>query len=311
MVLLAISVCTGQESRPLLIIYTPKAPSFGAKLQSLLEADGRMDAEIHVLGTPEVFNLMMHYPGVKAAVVALNTDVNHDIGLTLERFFSRGGGLVGLGFAGAEQATGPASERVFPIFGNRYESGEFDRVARTFKLTHLKEEEDEISEGVADFTVFDGKLILSADPFTKEYVPRAPESGEYKVLFRDSTMGAPSLVKYVEKGTSVTFASFAGEDGEGGYGYFGRYADTIEFRTLFTNAVYWVWSNEHKYDDAMEHAAGYQQRQDEIEDIRERAEDARQKEDTSRLLQIVLTVCLAAIGLLAVYWITFLKAPKT
>ena len=311
-ILLAIPASSGQEQqKPLIIIYSPKVPNFGQELQRQIEEDGRVDAEIIILESPEFFNLMMHYPRVKVAIVVLNQNLNQDIGLTLDRFFYKGGGLVGLGFAGSGPATGPASEKVFPVFATSYISGEFDRATRSFLITHIKEDDDEISQGVSDFMVSDSKLVLSCDPASKEYVPKTPKTGEYKVLFRENKTGAPSVIKYRKEGASVIFSCFAGDDQESGAGYFGRFTGTTEFRELFTNAVYWVWANEEKYDESMSMAAGYKGRQDEIQEIREKAEKRDQEEANAWMLQMVLTLSLSAVAIFGVYWFTFVKSPKS
>jgi len=294
---------------PMVIVYTPTAPDYGEYLGSLIEGDGRFDAEILVLTDSRDFNLMMHHPRVKAAVVGLNSDGNQNIGITLEWFFRKGGGMVGLGFAGSGLATGMASEVVFPIFANAYQNGEFDRDSRAFKLTHLKREEDVISEGLGDFTVSDAKLVLSVDPSSKEFVAREPTSGDYRVLYVDSLVGAPTVVKFQDGGVSVTFAGYAAVDSAGSFGYYGKFADSPEFRALFRNALHWVWTNERKYAESMEFAGGYAVRRQEDEDLRKQAEERERKASTARLIQMMLTISVAGAAVLGIYWVTFVRAP--
>jgi hypothetical protein len=176
-------------------------------------------------------------------------------------------------------------------------------------MTHIKELEDEISDGLGDFTVRDHKLLLSFNKTARTYLPRFPEAGDYRILYREEQTGAPSLVKYENGGVSVAFASFGGDDFERGFAYYGHYADTNEFRTLFTNAVYWVWTNEGKYDLHHNRALSfYEDRREDIMRVRTEAEDTETRTRNNRNLRIVLTLALAAVACIGTYWATF-KVP--
>ncbi len=303
-------VRAGSESAPVILIYSPGAPLYAQELGRLIEEDGRIEADIRIVHSSDVFSVMLHYPTVKLAIVALYVSANQNIGSALDRFFSRGGALIGLGFAGSVQATGRAAETVFPIFGNHYIAGVFDTASRSFRMSHLKVQEDEISDGLGNFTVPDQKLVLSVDPVTKAYLPRTPPEGEYKVLYRELSSGAPSVVRYHNRGASVTFACFAGDDTEKGFSYFGRFTSTPEFRTLFTNAVYWAWNNEKRYEAAMSWSSGHAQRLREIEDAAERARERRRRREYGRILQVALTAILSAAAAIGVYWATFVKTQR-
>jgi len=235
----------------------------------------------------------------------VGSSVNQKVGLALERFFSQGGGLIGLGFAGSSEATGRCSVAVFPIFGTSYINGKFDPRSRCFLITHEKVEEDEVSEGVDTFTAEDSKLVLSTDVTKKHYLPRQPEEGTYKILFKDAETGAPTVVKYQNGGCSVTFASFVGEDQEGSFGYFGRFTETKEFSTLLRNAVYWVWTNEKRYDGLVSWIQGYSDRRMEQDEMRQQAEERERREQQAWVLRSILVSALAAAGVALVFRATF------
>jgi len=228
-ILLTVGPCLAVTQRPTILVFSPGSPGYATELGRIIKEDERIDADVKVVDSAEIFELMLFYPNVKLAVVAVGSSVNQKVGLALERFFSQGGGLIGLGFAGSSEATGRCSEAVFPIFGTSYINGKFDPRSRCFLITHEKVEEDEVSEGVDTFTAEDSKLVLSTDVTKKHYLPRQPEEGTYKILFKDAETGAPTVVKYQNGGCSVTFASFVGEDQEGSFGYFGRFTETKEF----------------------------------------------------------------------------------
>jgi len=303
--LLTVGACLAVSQRPTILIFSPGSPGYARELGRIIKEDRRMDADVEVVDSPEIFELMLFYPDVKLAVVALGSSVNQKVGLALERFFSQGGGLVGLGFAGCAEATGRCSETVFPIFGTSYVNGKFEPKSRCFLITHEKVEEDDVSEGVGTFTAEDSKLILSTDVTRKQYVPRHPEEGTYKILFRDVETGAPTVVKYQNGGCSVTFASFVGEDQEGSIGYFGRFTQTEEFSTLFRNAVYWVWTNEKRYDALVSWTQDYRDRTIEQDRVRQEAEERERRERQAWVVRSILVSALAAAGVALVFWATF------
>ncbi len=304
-IVLIAGTCLAMATKPMILVFSPDSPGYATELGRIVREDDRIDADVKVLDSSEIFELMLFYPNVKLAVVALGSSVNQKVGLALERFFSQGGGLVGLGFAGCAETTGKCSETVFPIFGTSYINGKFDPRSRCFLITHEKVEEDEISGGVDTFTAEDSKLILSTDVTKKHYLPRQPEKGTYKVLFRDAETGAPTVVKYQNGGCSVTFASFVGEDQEGSFGYFGRFTKTKEFSTLFRNAVYWVWTNEKRYDALVSWIQGYSDRRMEQDEMRQQAEERERREQQEWVLRSILVSALAAAGVALVFRATF------
>lgn len=308
--LLSLQSCFSQV-QPIVLIYSPGAPDYGHELEQLIVEDTGVDADILVLEDPDLLKMLIHFPNIKAVVVPLAVASNEGIGPSLEWFFSEGGGLIGMGFAGYKLTTGNASETVFPLFGNSYKSGKYDTKTKTFTMTHLKEEEDEISEGVSDFTLSAQKLFLSMDPHTGKYLPRFPDQGEYKVLFREEGTGAPSMIKSENKGVSITFACFGGDDFERGVNYFGRFTNTTEFRKLFTNSFNWIWANENKYEAAISEAKDYfERREQEILEYRDAADKIRMKVNNARLIRTVLTITFAAGAITCVYWITFVRGQS-
>ncbi len=95
------------------------------------------------------------------------------------------------------------------------------------------------------------------------------------------------------------------------FSYFGRFTSTPEFKTLFTNAVYWAWNNERRHEAAPSWDFGYDLRLQEIEDARAEAEARSEKRESRRILQVALTVVLSAAAIAGVYWLTFVKPSKT
>ena len=301
----------GPQDRPKIIIYTgTTSPGYGVRLGEIIEEDGRIDADIQIVESPDVFRLMLFFPTVKLAIISSSAEKNENLGEALEWFYQSGGGLIALGLASSDYSVGNASETVFPIFGTSYKTGAMDRVTRKFMMTHLKDQEDEISDGIGDFTVVDHKILISFNKTTNSYVPRFPDSGDFKILYRENQTGAPSIVKYEKEGVSVTFASFGGDDFEKGFAYYGSYADTVEFRTLFTNAAYWVWTNERKFDVHNGQALSYyEDQQQDLIRVREEVEDAKSRTSSNRNLRLILTLLLAALGCIGVYWAT-LRIPE-
>jgi len=314
LIVLIISPCGWTAGpRPILLIYCPAAPNYGLELANLIQQDGRVEAEVQTIQSLDLFRTMLYFPTVKAAVVTLPIDTKQSgLDLALEWFFSQGGGLVGLGFAGSRAATGNVSETVFPIFGTGYRAGTLDPKTRKFSMSHTKEEDDEISEGLQDFTVPDHKIVLSLNATTNLYAPKRPAVGEYKVLFREKNTGAPSIVKYRNRGVSVTFASFGADDYEAGYNYYGRFTNTTEFRTLFTNAVSWVWNSESKFATSLAKASEhYEESRRDLARIKEEAEKLRERSKNAKLIRTIFISAAAGAACIVVYYFAFTKAQQT
>lgn len=308
-ILLPLCAATEVETRPLVLIFAPNAPAYGAHLKALLEEDPRIDGEIEVLESPEIFRVKMYFPNVKLAIVALSLDLNEGIGGTLEWYFSHGGGLVGLGFAGSKISTSNASANVFPVFGSAYVAGAYDPKNKAFAMDFLKAEEDEISNGLGDFRASNHKLVLSYNGSANAYLPRHPEGGHYKIVYTEAKTGAPAIVKYEKDGVSVTFACFGGDDIEKGANYFGKFADTTEFRQLFTNSAVWAWEHESKFEGSMSRFEAYHETAAaELASVLEEAEDLERASSQQRLLRTVVTIALAGVGVVLVYWATFIRS---
>jgi len=58
-------------------------------------------------------------------------------------------------------------------------------------MQHLKEEDDEISEPLGYFVAQDQNIVLSFNVENNGYALRCPSKGEYKVLYKEKTTGAP------------------------------------------------------------------------------------------------------------------------
>jgi hypothetical protein len=309
--LLPVSLCVQEQVTPVILVYSPGAPGYGQALKALIEEDDRFDAEVRICQTLRDFDVSMYFPDVKVAVVTLNTDIQQHLNRTLQDFFSQGGGLVGLGFAGSWGASKNASHDVFPIYGTSYRTPKYDPETRSFIMKLVKEEEDEISEGVETFSIPSHKIALSFSSSKNAYEPRFPETGDYKILFKESSTGAPAMVKYEERGVSVTFATFGADDFERGPAYYGLFVNRSEFRTLFTNSLHWVWENEHRFEQSVQDAAEfYSERTDHIDQVREDAESQESGAENARTMRLAATLLLAALGSIAALWMTFLRKPE-
>jgi hypothetical protein len=253
----------------------------------------------------------MYFPNVKVVILSLYKSLNEGLGPTLEWYFNQGGGMMGLGFSSARQATLNASAKVFPAFGSSYVSGSYDAPNRRFLISHIKDEEDEISAGIGDFSISDHKVILSFNGSSNTYLPKYPEEGEYKVLFREEKTGAPTMIKYENVGVSVTFACFGGGDFERGVSFHGLFTSSKEFVTLYTNSIVWLWNNEGKYEISMERATQYFAEQDEeLQRALQKGKDLEKKAGSWRTIRTILILLFAVVGIVAVYWATFVRQPE-
>jgi len=304
------SLCgVGNETSPVILIYSPKAPGYGHALKKVIQEDGRFGgARIRICESLDEFGVTVFFPDVKVVVVSLATDVGQRLNETLEWFFRNGGGLVGMGFAGSWFASFNASEDVFPLFGTSYRTAKYDPKTKMFVMRLVKEDDDEISQGISSFSVPQHKVILHFKASTNRFELRYPDSGKYKVLFSEENTGAPVVIKYEDEGVSVTFASFGGEDVVRSPGYYGLFVDQPEFKRLFTNSLYWVWNNEHKFENSVETASRfYRERSEHVEELRRASAERERRAETGRLIKVALTILVAGGACLAVYWTTFLR----
>ncbi len=295
--------------KPLILVYCDRQPGYGRELARLLVDDRRIDAEMVLLETEELFEAMIYHPYVKVIVVSLCRDESRGFGDSINRFFEEGGGIVGLGFVGSWRSSGNASKLAFPLWGNENKAGAYDPKKKLFTHRFIKEEAHQVTEGVGDFTsVAPPLLVLSYNLTAETYWPRRPEHGDWRVLFRDSLYGAPAIVAYEANGTSVTFATFGGDDFERSHSYYGHFASLDEFRTLFTNAVYWVWTQENRYESSLARSTSFfDHARQRSQEIRDKAQEASERRDMANTLRIALTFLLAAAASLGVYWAGFLK----
>jgi hypothetical protein len=303
----------GASTTPVILIYSPNAPGYGEALKRLIEEDERFEeAKVRMCNNLEDLKVGIFFPDVKAAVITLASDVGQELNATLQWFFGNGGGLIGMGFASTELVSRNASRDVFPSFGNAYRSATYDPATRKFIMSLIKEEEDEISQGVPSFTIPQHKIMVHIDPSTREFRQRYPESGEYKLLFTEENSGAPAIIKYRDRGVSVTFTTFGGDDESRGPSYHGLFVDQPEFKTLFTNSLYWVWENEEKFQESVEKAAEYYQSGDEhLDEVQTAAERAEKGKEMFRLIRDVTVVLAAGICCVAIYWATFIRARSS
>jgi len=257
------------------------------------------------------FRIAVFFPDVKVVVIALPRDTGQELNETLEWFFRSGGGILGMGFAGMWTASRNASQDVLPLFGTGYSTGTYDQSQRKFFICFEKTEQDEISQGIEDFCIPQHKFILHLDPSTKKFEEARPASGAYKVLFREGQTGAPLVVKYSREGVSVAFATFAGDEIERSPSYYGLFVDRPEFIKLFTNSLYWLWSNEKKFQRSMEAAEGfYNQTVLHVQSMRMQSLRRERQQRLLQTLRSVLSIIGAVAGCVIVYWATFLKSVQ-
>jgi hypothetical protein len=138
-----------------------------------------------------------------------------------------------------------------------------------------------------------------------------PEKGTYTLVYQDPVKESPLAVVYEENGTSVTFAagdqvSVREEDDT----YFATFMDDPNFRKMIQNAVYYAWTKETKYDEAMANAQEeFAKMEQEKEDLKQRVEDSQQSESTSKLLRSVLLIVVGLVLIVAIaYWAFIIPA---
>ncbi len=253
---------SSEDAKPLILLYHGPTSVYGQAVSDMIEADGRFDeARILLTDDRDLMNTILYMPQVKS-VVLLITQFDFDVGVmepALRWYFKQGGGIVGIGRAGAGDAALSLTEDVFPIFGNWLQRGEYQ--VRTLPndtrriSTSVTYERDEIipeinGESPEEFVLKDKRFVTSVDTLG-DYLERKPDAGEYNVLFRDSEMGAPLVVVYHQNGTSVTFAGTDQVSEQPGDTYFGNILDDPNFSRLLMNAVYYVWSQERRYEAAL------------------------------------------------------------
>ena len=310
--LAAASPSRASNISPTILIYSPGVPEFGEALAKTVSEDARFDgATVSVCERLDDFRIAAFFPDVKVVVIALPRDTGQELNQTLEWFFRSGGGVLGMGFAGMWTASRNASQDVLPLFGTGYSTGIYDRSQRKFFICFEKAEQDEISQGIEDFCIPQHKFILHIDPSTKKFEEESPNSGAYKVLFREGQTGAPLMVKYSKEGVSVAFATFAGDEIERSPSYYGLFVDRPEFIKLFTNSLYWIWSNEKKFQRSVEAAKGfYNQTALHVQSMRMQALRRERQQRLLQRLRSVLSVVGAVFGCALVYWATFLKSVQ-
>ncbi len=301
-----LSSAAAADAKPLILIFAPDCPEYGHQIERIIQGINGIEAETDVVESPEAFRLLAFLPRIKMMIIVLSRDKDYGIGPILQWFFRKGGGLIGIGFAGSEKSVGKAAEEVFPIFGNSYRTGLYDKSSKSFVMTHVKETEDEISKGLGNFSIQDQKIILSFSVANNSYAPRYPEKGNYKVLYREELTRAPSIIKYVNEGISVTFACFAGEDIQRAVDYYGHFTGTPQFQSLLSNAALSVWNNEKKYTSSLQVSqTAYSSMSTHLAELRETASKRRRAEMTARGIRVTLTVLLAAVAIGVVYRLTF------
>ena len=333
-VLMACPVLIAQdEAKPVILVYHgPKVGDqdlrlYGQALADVINSDPRLKdkADIVLVGDQDLMNTLLYFPQVKCVVMALTTwelTADRIVPSTLW-YFNQGGGIVGLGNAGNGAVTKELNATVFPIFGNQ-----FYMVKPTFrvdpvtgrriierKTTYIKAATNDITEGVADqFTLSDKRFVVHMNTTVSppKFVPMQPEKGKYTVLYKDNELGAPLVVLYEENGTSVTFA---GTDQisvhETDETYFGNLLNDENFRKLLQNSVYYVWSHETKYEEAMAKAKQeFQEMKEEQDQLMEKVEESQKKRKAARLTRAVLLIVVGIVLIAVISYYCFVVPAR-
>ncbi len=339
-----------EEAKPVILLYHgPKVGDqdlrlYGEALADLIESDSRLSgkAEIVLVGDQDLMNTLLYFPQVKCVVIALtNWELSASrIVPSTSWYFNEGGGVVGLGNAGHQDVTGTLNGSVFPIFGNMYqmvdptfycqnkETGakrpagmpprcDADELRITERVTkYVKVTDHDVAEGAeAEFITPSSRFVIHKNQTASPpyYLHLEPDTGEYTMIYADGDLGAPLLVVYEQNGTSITFA---GTDQisvkEDDPTYFGTFTEEDNFITLFQNAVYYVWSKETKYDDAMAKAkAEFAKMEQDKADLEERVKESQSKEKTSKLLRSVLLIVVGVVLIVVIaYWAFVIPARQ-
>lgn len=322
-----------EEAKPVILLYHgPKVGTqdlrvYGQALADLINSDSRMTdkAEIVLVGDQDLMNTLLYFPQVKCAVVALTTwELKADrIVPSLLWYFNEGGGVVGLGNAGHGEVTKILNGSVFPIFGNQYlmvkpsifidpDTGKRVILRET---GYKKVNDHEIAQGVeSEFALQDKRFVIHMNTSMSppKYLAIQPEKGDYTMVYSDDDIGAPLVVIYEENGTSVTFA---GTDqisiNDVDDSYYGNFLDDENFKTMFQNSVYYVWSKETKYENAMARATEeFNKMQQEEDDLKARVEESQKKEKNAKLLRSVLLIVVGVVLIVVISYFCFLVPAR-
>lgn len=313
------------EAKPVILLYHgPKVGDqdlrlYGQALADAINSDPRMKdkAEIVLVGDQDLMNTLLYFPQVKCAVVALTTwELHADrIVPSLLWYFNEGGAVVGLGNAGHGDVTKVLNATVFPLFGNQYNmvkpkiytdpaTGKRVIVRET---TYKKVTDHPIAEGAADeFTLKDKRFVvhMNTSMSPPKYLHMEPEKGEYTMVYADSDLGAPLVVVYEENGTSITFAgtdqiSTVPTDET----YFGNLVEDDNFKKLFQNSVYYAWTHETKYEDAMAKASeAFKEMKKQQDELKARVSESQKKAKSAKLVR---SVGLIVVGLVLIVIISY------
>ncbi len=299
-----------ESTRPMLLVYCQGNTAYGAEVAGILQDDPRIEAEILVLTDPELVKTMLYFPYVKAVVAIFNYEKDEGLGQHLERFFQRGGGIVGIGYAGHSTTTRNASRTVFALAGNYYAVGEYNAEQKAYQHHLYVASPHEISQGMGNFTANTHKVIMFYNRTTGNLVNPELE-GRLTVLYREPTYGAPVIVAYEDAGACVTFACFAGDALERAPTYFGRFTQQDGFKTLLRNSVIWVWAHESGANDTRAEACShFAARRDDMARVAEQTERLQRRAKEAYILRSVLVIAMATLGVGVVGWKCFL-GPKS
>jgi len=291
-----------------ILIYHGPTARYGRALANLIGNDTRLPENVRIItvGDQDLMNTLVYCPQVKCVVIALTTWEKTATRMipSLQWYFDQGGGIVGLGNVGKRDVTKNLSTTVFPVNGTDYGRGKVERIILpdgtrkiVTTITYKKDEAHEVSKGLPNnFTVKDTRFVMSTNRTTKRFLPFKPETGEYKVLYRDGENGAPLVIAYEENGTSITFCATDQISEEPGPTYYQNFLQDDNFKKLLRNAVYYAYSQETKFEGAMKKAVqGVAKMQEENEKFQRMIDRAKKEEKTRRVLKLTALIAVSAI----------------
>jgi len=303
--LLALGVALGQGQSPLILIYSGFTPQWGEELADLIRSDDRFDADIQIVEEREVYETVVNFPRVQAAILCPITRVQaslEDISNMTVAFFMDGGAIIGMGDVCTTRYAPGMDETVFSITGNRSLRTLTIDDRKVFE--YLKKEViDEINGGLPSQLYLEGYLAFySANPGGK-YVA-IPTDGTRHILYEGEN-NAPLVVAYESPsgGSSVAFPGLTVQENQDRGNYYGYVVERPEFRELFLNSLAWAIENSPRYqrlsgiaDEALEEEVSRRA------ELAEEAENLRKRIERRRLMRLAvvwavgIVVCLV-IGL--------------
>ena len=246
------------ELRPIILIYSPFTPDWGARLAQLVESDGRFDADVYVVDEKSFYEVVVNFPRVEAVVLCPLSRPQaalDDISNMTVAFFKDGGAVIGIGTSCTTRYAPKLGPEVFTMIGNRSIQAKKVGGRRVF-VYHRREVLPEINGGIEEDT-FELEGYLFFYPANKKGEPvEIPANGTRHVLYVAEN-GAPLVVAYKANGggASVAFPGLTVQEGEGRDNYYGYLFEREQFTELFLNSLKWAIDNSPRFERLKDTAA--------------------------------------------------------